>query len=175
MLAHLTPSSPNALHGKHHRRRRLTLAVVCVVSVLSTSCSPVSDDEIRRDVLMQLAVIPAAANLTPSVDVQNGIVRLSGKTTASRAVQVQAMRLARSVEGVKVVVNEMWTNNSALSEKVKAALAVDPLVGGIPIEVDARGDTVYLKSDRTNEGHRARAIQIATAVEGVNRVEDLMK
>lgn len=162
------------LHMRHDRVWRLTLAVVCIVTVLSIACT-VSDDDIRREVQAQLATMPAAANLTPSVDVQNGVVRLSGTTTASHQAQVQAMRLARSVEGVKVVVNEMWTSNSALIETVKAALAMDPLVGGIPIEVEARGDTVYLKSDQTNEGQRTRAVQIASAVEGVNRVADLMK
>lgn len=166
-------ASKAPLHEGHDRVCRLTLAVVCAVTFLSVACT-VSDDDIRRGVQAQLTSIPEAASLTLSADVQNGIVRLSGRT-ASREVQVQAIRRARSVEGVKVVVNEMWVTNVAVIEKVKAALAMDPLVGAIPIEVDARGDTVYLRSDQTNEGHRTRAVQIAAAVEGVNRVEDLMK
>lgn len=153
---------------------RLRLALVCAVTVLSMACT-VSDDEIRREVQARLAKIPDVANPAPTVDVRDGIVRLSGRTTASHDVQVEAMRLARSVEGVKVVANEMWVGNAVITDKVKAALAMDPLVGAIPIEVEARGDTVYLKSDQTNEGQRTRAIQIASSVEGVSRVEDLMK
>jgi osmotically-inducible protein OsmY len=173
VLAHLTFSKA-PIQRQHDRLWRLTLAVVCIATVLSAACT-VSDDEIRRDVRAQLTTIPAVSNPPVSVDVQSGIVRLWGRTTASHDVQVQAMQLARSVNGVKVVVNEMWANNSDLSDKVRAALAVDPLVGGVPIEVDARGDTVYLKSNQTNEAQRTRAMQIASAVEGVNRVEDLMK
>lgn len=174
MLADPVTVSEHPFQGRHDRLGRLALAVVWTVSLLSTACT-VPDDDVRREVQAQLASIPPTAHFAPSVNVQNGIVRLSGKTTASREVQAQAMRRARTVEGVKVVVNETWSSNTSLIDKVKAALVADPLVGGIPIEVDARGDTVYLKSDRTNEGHRTRAIQVASAVEGVNRVEDLMK
>jgi osmotically-inducible protein OsmY len=111
----------------------------------------------------------------PAVHVQDGVVRLSGRTTASHDVQLEAMRLVHSLDGVKVVVNEMWVGNDAIAEKVKAALAMDPQMAGVPIDVDARDGTVYLKSDQTNEAQRTRAVQIASAVEGVTRVEDLMK
>jgi osmotically-inducible protein OsmY len=174
MLADLMASSEPLLHGRDDGVRRLRLAIACAVTVLSLACT-VSDDDIRREVQARLATNPAMANPAPSVNVQNGVVRLSGRTTASHDVQVEAMRLARSVEGVRVVANEMWIGNAVIAEKVKAALAMDPLVGSVPIEVEARGDTVYLKSDQTNEGQRTRAIQIASAVEGVSRVEDLMK
>jgi len=152
----------------------MTLAALCIATVLTMACT-VSDDEIRRQVQAQLAGNPPVTNPTPTVQVQDGIVRLSGRTTASHDVQIEVMQQTRTIKGVKVVVNEMWMGNAALAEKVKAALAQDPLVGGIPIEVDARGDTIYLKSDQTNEGQRTRAIQIAAAIEGVSRVEDLMK
>jgi osmotically-inducible protein OsmY len=85
------------------------------------------------------------------------------------------MRLVRSIDGVKVVVNEMWVANPVLIEKVREALAADELVGRIPIEVDARGDVVRLISDQTNEQQRTRAVQIASSVPGVRQVEDLMK
>jgi osmotically-inducible protein OsmY len=149
------------------------MAVLCSATVLFAACA-VSDEDIHREIQTRLATLPMTEGRPPVIDVQQGVVRLSGKA-ATRDVQEQAMRQARSVKGVKVVVNDMWSSNTALIEKVKAALAVDPLVGAIPIQVDARVDTVYLMSDRTNEGHRKRAIQVAMAVEGVNRVEDLMK
>jgi osmotically-inducible protein OsmY len=165
-----------ALGGRVERlcdARQITLALLCTVTLVCCGSTP-SDEDIRREVENQLAAMKATAGLTPAVDVQQGVVRLSGKT-ATREVRQQAMHRARSVKGVKVVVNDMWSSNTALIEKVKEALARDPLVGGIPIAVDARLDTVYLISDKTNEGHRTRAIQIASAVEGVSRVEDLMK
>jgi len=41
--------------------------------------------------------------------------------------------------------------------------------------VDAEGTIVRLKSDKTNSDDRARAVQVASSVDGVTQVEDLMK
>jgi osmotically-inducible protein OsmY len=155
-------------------RLQQRLAAICAALVVSVACA-VSDDDVRREVQAQLASIPAMTQPAPAVHVQDGVVRLSGRTTASHDVQLEAMRLVHSLDGVKVVVNEMWVGNDAIAEKVKAALAMDPQMAGVPIDVDARDGTVYLKSDQTNEAQRTRAVQIASAVEGVTRVEDLMK
>ena len=77
--------------------------------------------------------------------------------------------------GIKLVVNHMSLTNSALIDKVKQALVADETIGKIPIDVDAEGTIVRLMSDKTNSDERARAVQIASAVEGVTQVEDRMK
>jgi hyperosmotically inducible periplasmic protein len=152
---------------------RVALALLCAIAGLSAACQP-SDSVIRRDVQERLAANPATAGSQLSVDVQGGVVRLGGKTATLEDQQL-AMSLARSVNGVKVVVNDMWSHNAPLAHRVQDALASDPLVGRVPIEVEAKGDTVRLTSDQTNQDQRARAVQIASAVEGVRQVEDLMK
>jgi osmotically-inducible protein OsmY len=106
--------------------------------------------------------------------VQNRVVYLSGKTVTLEE-QQRALTVARGADGVKVVVNDMWLNNLSLVDKVRQALAADDKVGKIPIDVDANGTTVRLMSDQTNSEERARAVEIATAVEGVSQVEDRMR
>lgn len=154
-------------------RRRVTLALVCLIAAGAAACGP-SESDIRREVHAKLAAAPAIDALSLSVEVKRRVVYLSGQT-ATPEEQQQAMELARSVEGVKLVVNDMWVNNAALADKVKAALASDSLVGKVPIEVDAHGDTVRLMSDQTNQEERARAMEIASAVDGVAQVEDRMR
>jgi osmotically-inducible protein OsmY len=149
------------------------LVLWCTLAALSGACTS-SDDDIRRDVDARVTTALETKDLTLSVQVQDGIVRLAG-ATATHDEQKEAMRLVRSIDGVKVVVNEMWVANPVLIEKVREALAADELVGRIPIEVDARGDVVRLISDQTNEQQRTRAVQIASSVPGVRQVEDLMK
>ena len=151
----------------------MKLAFLCVIASLCIACMP-SEDDIRRDVRAQLAANPTTARLGLSVSAENRVVYLSGKT-ATKEEQQQAVDLAREVRGVKLVVNDMWVNNAELADKVKAALAADAMVGKIPIDVDANGGFVRLMSDQTNREERARIVEIASAVEGVEQIEDRMK
>jgi len=166
------PGSP-----EHEERpaplRRVPLAWACLIAAAAAACGP-SESDIRREVHSKLAAAPAMSALSLSVEVKRRVVYLSGQT-ATREEQQQALELARSVEGVKLVVNDMWLNNTTLADKVRAALASDTLVAKVPIEVDAHGDTVRLISDQTSQEERARAMQIASAVDGVGKVEDRMK
>jgi osmotically-inducible protein OsmY len=143
------------------------------VAGLLAACAP-TDSDIRADVRVRLAASPVTTHHTLSIDVTDGMVRLSGKT-ATREEQQQALVLARSVNGVKVAVSDMWVTNLALVKKVKEALAADPMVAMIPIDVDARGDTVHLISAQTTQEQRTRAVHAASAVPGVRQVEDMMK
>ena len=151
----------------------MKLTLLCLIAGLSLACIP-SEADIRRDVVAQLAANPSTASLGLSVSAENRVVYLTGKT-ATKEEQQRAIDLARAVRGVKLVVNQMWINNAALADKVKAAITADAVVGNIPIEVDANEGAVRLMSDQTNRDERARLVQIASAVEGVQRVEDQMK
>jgi hyperosmotically inducible protein len=147
--------------------------LLCVIAGLSVACIP-SEDEIRTEVRARLAADPTTASMGLSVSAQNRVVYLSGKT-ATKEEQQRAVTLARAVNGVKLVVNEMWINNAELADKVKAALAADPMVAKVPIEVDAKGGFVRLMSDQTNRDERTRIVEITSKVEGVEQVEDRMK
>ena len=151
----------------------MKLVFLCVIASLSLACVP-SEDDIRRDVRAQLAANPTTAPLALSVSAENRVVYLSGRT-ATKEEQQQAVELARAVKGVKFVVNDMFVNNAELADRVKAALAADAAVGKIPIDVDAKGGFVRLMSDQTNKDERTRIVEIASAVEGVEQIEDRMR
>lgn len=147
--------------------------VACLAALICSGCVP-SESDIRTDVRQRLNADQSTAKLDLSIEVNNRVVFLSGKTTTKEE-QEQALAVAKGAEGVKVVVNDMWLNNVALVDRVRQALAADEKVGKIPIEVDAQGTTVRLMSDQTNGEERARAMEIAKAVEGVTQVEDRMR
>lgn len=155
------------------RGHAAAILLVCVIVGLCLACAP-SEDEIRREVRTRLSADRATATLALSVEVKGRVVYLSGRTSTP-AEQEQAMSLARAVSGVKLVVNDMWLNNTALAGKVKSALAADSMLSTVPIEVEAEGTLVRLWSDRTNREERERAVRVAQAVEGVGQVEDRMK
>jgi len=146
--------------------------VACLAAVLCFACV-LSESEIRRDVRERLDADNSLAKLKLSIEVKNRVVYLSGRTWTQEQ-QQQAVAAARG-RGIKLVVNRMSLINSALIDKVKQALAADERIGKIPIEVDAEGTIVRLMSDQTNSDDRTRAVQVASAVDGVTQVEDLMK
>jgi osmotically-inducible protein OsmY len=131
-----------------------------------------SDDRLREEVRTRLESDQATRGL--SIESKNRVIYLSGGTS-TRDQQEKALQLARSVENVKLVVNDMWLNNVALADLVKQALAADAAIATIPIDVDAKGGVVRLMSNQTNAEQRAKIVQIASAVPGVEHVEDLMR
>ena len=146
--------------------------VACRLAVLCFACVR-SESDIRRDVRERLDADQAIAKLDLSIEVKNRVVYLSGRTLTQEQ-QQRAIAAARG-RGIKLVVNHMLLTNSELIDKVKQALVADETIGKIPIDVDAEGTIVRLMSDKTNSDERARAVQIASAVEGVTQVEDRMK
>lgn len=149
------------------------VVLICLAALLCTACAP-SESDIRTDVRERLAADQSTAKLDLSIEVKNRVVYLSGKTTSLEE-QQSALAAARGADGVKLVVNDMWLNNQALVDRVRQALAADEQIGKVPIDVDANGTTVRLMSDQTDSDQRARAMQIASGVEGVSQVEDRMR
>jgi osmotically-inducible protein OsmY len=148
------------------------MMVVCLSAALCFACV-LSESEIRRDVRQRLDADQEIGKLDLSIEVKNRVVYLSGRTWTQEQ-QQRAVATARG-RGIKLVVNHMSLINSALIDKVKRALAADERIGQIPIDVDAEGGIVRLKSDKTNSDDRERAVRVASAVDGVTQVEDLMK
>jgi osmotically-inducible protein OsmY len=148
------------------------LTVVSLAALLCVACV-LSEAEIRRDVRARLDADQAIAQLGLSIDVKNRVVYLSGKTFTHEQ-QERAIAAARG-RGIKLVVNHMWLNNAALTDKVKQAFDADEQIGKIPIDIEAEGTIVRLMSSQTNSDQRERAVRIASAVEGVTQVEDRMR
>ena len=147
--------------------------VIVLCAVVATACS-------RTDPAIQVAVDKAlsanadTAPLSIDISVSGGVVRLAG-AVASRDQEHRAVAVAQSVRGVKNVIDEMYLNDAGIVNAVKQALAADPLVARIPIEVDSTRGYVRLMSDQTGPDDRKRAVAIASKVDGVSQVEDRMR
>lgn len=133
-----------------------------------------SDADLEKAVAGRLAADPATSTLHIAVGVTRHIVFLSGMTNTPEE-QQRALDVTRSVRGVGLVVNEILLNETELADEVKRALAADPLLAAVPMEVEAQDGVVRLMSEATNREQRERAVQIASAVAGVKDVEDRMK
>ena len=136
-------------------------------------CGP-TDPALLITVDSRLAADPVTAMLGLDISVTRGVVRLEGEVNSS-AQRRRAIDLARAITGVKDVIDAMYPGDDAITTAVRQALASDSLVGRIPITVTTRQGTVQLISDQTGKEDRIRAVEIAAHVEGVRKVEDLMR
>ena len=131
------------------------------------------DARIAADISTQLKTNPATASSDIDVTVDHGVARLSGLADSDAARQ-RAVALARGAKGVTDVASHIGIRTEVIQD-VRAALASDPLVGRIPIDVRALHTTITLVSDKTNQEQRTRALELARAAAGVIPVEDHMK
>jgi osmotically-inducible protein OsmY len=150
-----------------------TVPAAIALCLLLVACGP-TDPAIQTAVDAQLAVDTVTAPVSIDISVNRGVVRLSGDVE-SRDQQRRAVELARSVRGVEHVIDEMRLSDAAVVAAVKRALAADPMVGKIPIDVDSSAGNIRLKSDQTGKDDRTRAVEVASKIDGVANVEDLMR
>jgi osmotically-inducible protein OsmY len=148
------------------------LALFFLIGLAAAGGRP--DSDVQAAVQGQLAKDPLTRPLKLSVTVTRGVAYIVGETTTN-AEQARATELARGIEGVKDVVNQMRINDDVLVDGVRKALAADPLVASVPIDVDSRNGRVRLMSDQTDPEQRARAVALASKVDGVKSVEDRMR
>jgi hyperosmotically inducible protein len=154
--------------------RTLVCLALVISTILAGGCGR-PDAEVKAAIESRFASDPAIAPLELTVSVSRGIAFIGGQTQTIEA-QSRAIELARGAAGVSQVVNEMELDEYApLVSAVKSALAADPLLSSISIDVDARNGVVRLMSDATDREQRERAIAVARSVEGVVDVEDRMK
>lgn len=126
-----------------------------------------------------------------SVETVKGVVQLSG-FTSSAAEKARAEEIARSVEGVKSVRNDIQlkaTNaqiekqdgkstasrvieDSAITAAIKAKQAEDPVVRASSIGVETVRGVVQLSGFTASEREKARAEELARTVEGVKLVRN---
>ena len=158
--------------GRPARRRGARVAAM-LIGACAASCRP-ADPALQIAVDKRLSDEPATAPLSIDISVTRGVIHLAGEVS-SRDEQRRIVQLARSVDGVRNVVDEMHLSDAAIVAAVKRALADDPLVGKVPIDVTSSGGTVSLMSDQTDKDQRARAREVSAKVDGVKQVDDLMR
>jgi osmotically-inducible protein OsmY len=86
------------------------IGVMCLLAVWCVSLwagnKPVSDDSIHDKVMVKLAGDTTVKGGAINVEVHNGVVTLRGKVDQEKA-RNKAEHLAKKIDGVKKVVNEL--------------------------------------------------------------------
>jgi len=153
------------------RMQRLSVVPLC--GVLVVACGH-TDPATQIDIDARLAADPITAPLGLDIAVSRGIVRLEGEVDSPEQ-RHRAVDVARGTPGAKDVVDAMYVSDTFVAAAVTQALAADPLVGRIPFTVNASRGRVQLISDQTGPDDRSRAVAVASGVDGVTHVEDLMR
>ena len=164
------------------------------------SDQPVSDSVITTKVKALYAKDKDVSFRTVEVKTVNGVVHLSG-TAKSKAEADKAASLARDVEGVKSVTNEIRVaaasapekmsdkdrpadrpatakrsdqpiDDSVITTKVKAELVKDKQVRARDIEVKTVNGVVELTGTARTKGEASKAASIARKVKGVKSVKN---
>ena len=150
-------------------RHRLVLLIL----IAAPACAP-SDGTLRADALAQLAIDPTTAPVPLEVTVADGIATVTGDVE-SREQQRRAVEIVRATGGISDVVDQMRLADAVIATAVERALAADPELGSIQFSVSVKKGVVSLSSNQTDADDRRRAVAVASKVDGVTRVDDLMR
>jgi osmotically-inducible protein OsmY len=147
------------------------------------------------DVRMHLALEAKLAQsgelsaLAINTDVKDGIAHLKGDIQTDTQRQL-ATELAKSVEGIKSVKNELRVTgedpslverakddvgDAALTARVKSRLLLSENTSGLAINVDTDDDIVMLDGEVESEAERELAELIATNTVGVEEVKNNLR
>ncbi|MCC5867769.1 MAG: BON domain-containing protein [Gammaproteobacteria bacterium] len=144
----------------------------------------VADTALTANVKTRLSREDSVAASDIQVTTNNGVVTLEG-TVASDYAKSAAEAIARSIEGVDRVDNQLVTSmgtarvseagrigsDTWITTKVKSALLADSVGSGLAISVNTRDGIVTLEGDLDNEDTLEHVREIAADVEGVRRVD----
>ena len=152
-------STADHLHtvGHKSRRRRWPAVVAACVFGAGIGALAVSNFYDERSVGERLDATLSATQQTVQLGVEG--LRHSATTAARDGAQV-GDRAASAL------------NDAGITAAVKTALAADPRLSAVRIEVDTRGGVVSLQGPAPDERSRERAGVLAAASEGVLRVEN---
>ena len=154
-----------------------------------------TDEQIDDRVSFKLDTSDITRKYTIHSKVSNGVVTLTGDV-ATAAQKAEAEKLARGVDGVVKVENDITVNPDAdksvtdriktgmnktgdaitdawITTKVKWFLAKDEGLGSTTnINVDTKDHVVTLKGTVKNSADKSRAVELANKTDGVKRVVD---
>ena len=184
-------------------RRILTTSVLaaglCVTMAAAanaqTATQRPTDDQINDRVEFRMDTSDIVRKYNVHTKVANGVVTLSGDV-ATTAQKAEAERLARGVDGVVRVQNDITIDpdeDKSVSDRIKSGLnktgehitdawittkvkwyiAKDEgLSSAASIDVDTKDNVVTLKGSVKTAADKARAVDLATKTDGVKRVVD---
>ena len=165
----------------------LGLALVLALTMTTVACSTtqsasgqVDDSELASKVKAKLAADPEVNPFEIDVDVNDGVVRLSGVVETAQD-RDEAGRLAADTSGVVRVDNELTVGDKTAGEtiddavivaRVKTKLAADLEVAATNIDVDSEMGTVTLSGMVKTAEAKAEAEKLAAGTKGVKHVHN---
>ena len=169
-----------------HSSLRL-LAPLVLLTLVATGCmssrppsEQVSDAAVTSKVKSALAADATTNPLKVDVDTNEGVVRLSG-TVEKAENRTRAEEVARNVEGVRRVVNDIQVgdkhvattvDDAFITTKIKSKLTVSGDVNPFNIDVDTQNGVVTLSGRVTKPEAKVAAERIARETEGVKEVHN---
>jgi hyperosmotically inducible protein len=142
-----------------------------------------NDTAIATKIEAKLTADPEVNPFKIDVDVNEGVVRLSGAVEKPE-VRAEAEKLARNTKGVVRVENEIVLGKRSIGErlsdggitaKIKAKLTADPEINPFNINVDTKDRVVTLTGRVKTEAARSEAEDLARNTDGVERVRNQIK
>ena len=177
------------------RRKSSGILAVLAFAVLSTACSQQADIGITTKVKSLLDSDRAISNSAQiQVTTEKKVVTLAGPVD-SPATKAHAVTIAKGVEGVKKVVDNLTvapasvaaaqpaateaapgtataTTDTAITQAVKEKLLLQPETASGTISVDTHDGVVTLTGTVKSPQEKEQVIQTARNTQGVQRVED---
>jgi osmotically-inducible protein OsmY len=166
------PPSPITPH-----RPSLAPALVFIVAItlsVSAVAEALSDRDVALAVNERLYRDPAVSNLLIEVEVDQGVVLLSGSVTNLMA-QERAHRLAGTVRGVRAIVDRIkvvptFRPDSELEQAVTAALAAHPATEAYEIKATVERQRATLRGTVDSGAERRLAGRVAKGIAGLEAV-----
>jgi hyperosmotically inducible periplasmic protein len=173
----------------------MVAAAMLALGAVTTACTPsrtvksageqVDDSTITAKVKTQLARDPATSAHRIDVETFRGDVQLNG-FVPSDDMKSEATRVAKSVDGVKKVSNNLRIQESSrsaggvvddtvITAKVKTALATDSKVAAHEVNVETRDGVVQLAGFVDNSDEKQQAGELARRVSGVKQVDNQLE
>ncbi len=147
------------------------------------------DSALTAKVKAALAADPVTEAVEIEVSTTRGVVTLAGYVDGGEEMR-QAIGVVLAVDGVKGVRNHLflaaklsdeepgaigqYIDDSALTARVKTALAIDDVTEASEIEVETTRGVVTLSGRVDGRQEVERAIAVAGAIDGVRRVENAL-
>lgn len=166
------------------------IAAALVLTTLVIGCASnqpmgeqLDDSAITAKVKTKLAADPEINPFRINVDVNAGVVRLSG-TVEKETTRYEAEKLALGTGGVRRVINDIAVGKGSMAErwedttiatKVKSKLTADPEINPFNITVEVQNGVVTLFGKVESANHRDEAEKLARNTAGVVRVQNLLE
>jgi osmotically-inducible protein OsmY len=171
----------------HLGRAAGALLVAALLGACSTTQPPsvqIDDARIHTELTARLAADDDTSPASIDINVNEGVVHLTGAVDSAVA-RDEAERIARSLEGVREVVNDISVggeqtlgekvDDAAVTARVKAKIAASSQLNPFNIQVNTVDGVVSLTGRVHSAAEKAEAERLARETEGVRRVRNLLE